>query len=51
MRKGTVASTEMTTGWGLRTFTRDALDKLHAATLMCYAPPALVWTVMKPWVS
>ncbi len=33
MRKGTVASTEMTTGWGLRTFTQDALDKLHAATL------------------
>jgi trimethylamine--corrinoid protein Co-methyltransferase len=33
MRKATVASTEMITGWGLRTFTRDALDKLHAATL------------------
>ena len=33
MRKATVASTEMTTGWGLKTFTRDALDKLHAATL------------------
>ena len=33
MRDSTVAATEMTTGWGLRTFTRDALDKLHAATL------------------
>ena len=33
MRKGTVAATEMATGWGLRTFTRDALDKIHAATL------------------
>ncbi len=33
MRKGTVAATEMTIGWGLRTFTPDALDKLHAATL------------------
>ena len=33
MRKGAVAATEMTTGWGLRTFTQDALDKLHAATL------------------
>ena len=33
MRKSTVAATEMTTGWGLKTFTRDALDKLHAATL------------------
>ena len=33
MRKGAVAATEMTTGWGLKTFTRDALDKLHAATL------------------
>ncbi len=33
MRKGTIAATEMTTGWGLKTFTRDALDKLHAATL------------------
>jgi trimethylamine--corrinoid protein Co-methyltransferase len=33
MRKGTVAATEMTTGWGLRTFTRDGLEKLHAATL------------------
>ena len=33
MRKGTVAATEMSTGWGLRTFTRDALDKIHAATL------------------
>ncbi len=31
MRKGTVAATEMTTGWGLRTFTPDALDKLHEA--------------------
>ena len=33
MRKGTVAATEMTTGWGLKTFTADALEKLHAATL------------------
>lgn len=33
MRKGTVASTEMTTGWGLRSFTMDGLEKLHAATL------------------
>jgi trimethylamine:corrinoid methyltransferase-like protein len=33
MRKGTVAATEMTTGWSLRTFTTDALDKIHAATL------------------
>jgi trimethylamine--corrinoid protein Co-methyltransferase len=33
MRKATVASTEMTTGWGVKTFTRDALDKMHAATL------------------
>ena len=33
MRDSTVAATEMMTGWGLRTFTRDALDKLHAATL------------------
>jgi trimethylamine--corrinoid protein Co-methyltransferase len=33
MRKGTVAATEMTTGWGVKTFTRDALDKMHAATL------------------
>jgi len=33
MRKSTVAGTEMTTGWGLKTFTQDAIDKLHAATL------------------
>ena len=33
MRDSTVAATEMATGWGLRTFTRDALDELHAATL------------------
>ncbi len=33
MRKSLVASTEMTTGWGLKTFTCDALDKIHAATL------------------
>jgi trimethylamine--corrinoid protein Co-methyltransferase len=33
MRDSTVAATEMTTGWGLRTFTRDALDELHAGTL------------------
>ena len=32
MRKATVASTVMTTGWGLKTFTADALDKIHAAT-------------------
>jgi trimethylamine--corrinoid protein Co-methyltransferase len=32
MRKATVAATEMTTGWGLRAFTADALDKIHAAT-------------------
>jgi trimethylamine--corrinoid protein Co-methyltransferase len=33
MRKGPVAGTEMTTGWGLKTLTRDGLDKIHAATL------------------
>ena len=33
MRDCTVAATEMATGWGLKTFTRDALDELHAATL------------------
>jgi trimethylamine--corrinoid protein Co-methyltransferase len=33
MRDSTVAATEMVTGWGLRTFTRDGLDELHAATL------------------
>jgi trimethylamine--corrinoid protein Co-methyltransferase len=33
MRDSTVAATQMNTGWGLRTFTQDALDKLHAATL------------------
>ncbi len=33
MRKGPVASTEATTGWGLKTFTRDALDKINAAAL------------------
>ena len=33
MRKSTVAATEMATGWGLKTFTADALDKIHAATL------------------
>ena len=26
MRKATVAGTEMTTGWGLKTFTQDAID-------------------------
>jgi len=33
MRKGPVAGTEMTTGWGLKTLTRDGLDKIHASTL------------------
>jgi trimethylamine:corrinoid methyltransferase-like protein len=33
MKKGPVANTEMITGWGLMTFSRDALDKIHAATL------------------
>jgi len=33
MRKGPIAGNEMTTGWGLKTFTRDALDKIHVATL------------------
>ncbi len=33
MRKGTVAATEMSLGWGLKSFTADALEKLHAATL------------------
>jgi trimethylamine--corrinoid protein Co-methyltransferase len=33
MRKGTVAATEMSQGWGLKTFTADALEKLHTATL------------------
>jgi trimethylamine--corrinoid protein Co-methyltransferase len=33
MRKGPTAGTEMTIGWGLKTFSRDALDKIHAATL------------------
>ena len=33
MKRGPTASTVMSTGWGLKTFTRDALDKIHAATL------------------
>lgn len=33
MKKGPVANTAMITGWGLKTFSRDALDKIHAATL------------------
>jgi trimethylamine--corrinoid protein Co-methyltransferase len=33
MRKGPTASTEMITGWGLKTFSHDALDKIHSATL------------------
>ena len=33
MRRGAVTTTEMSTGWGLKTFTNDALEKLHAATL------------------
>lgn len=33
MRRGPTANTVMSTGWGLKTFTRDALDKIHAATL------------------
>ncbi len=32
MRKRTVAATDMTTGWGLKTFTADALEKLHTPT-------------------
>jgi len=33
MRKGPVAGTEVTAGWGLKTFSQDALDRIHAATL------------------
>lgn len=33
MKRGPTANTTMSTGWGLKTFTRDALDKIHAATL------------------
>lgn len=33
MRKGPEAGMEVTTGWGLKSLTRDALDKIHAATL------------------
>jgi trimethylamine--corrinoid protein Co-methyltransferase len=33
MRKGPAAGTEMTTGWGLKTLTRDGLDRIHSATL------------------
>ncbi|MBW2056169.1 MAG: trimethylamine methyltransferase family protein [Deltaproteobacteria bacterium] len=33
MRKGPVAGTEMSTGWGLKTLTQDGLEKIHAATL------------------
>ncbi len=33
MQRGPTASSVMSTGWGLKTLTRDALDKIHAATL------------------
>ena len=33
MRKGPAAGIEMTTGWGLKAISQDALDKIHAATL------------------
>lgn len=33
MRKCPVASTHVAAGWGLRAFTRDELDEIHAATL------------------
>ncbi len=33
MRKGPVAGGQVTTGWGLKTFTDDALEKIHVATL------------------
>ena len=33
MKRGPTASTIMSTGWGLKTLTPDALDKIHAATL------------------
>ena len=33
MNRGPAAGTVMSTGWGLKTLSRDALDKIHAATL------------------
>ena len=33
MNRGPAAGTVMATGWGLKTLTRDALDKIHTATL------------------
>ena len=33
MRKGPVAGNQVTTGCGLKTFTDDALEKIHVATL------------------
>jgi len=33
MKRGPTAGTCMNTGWGLKTLTPDALDKIHAATL------------------
>jgi len=33
MKRGPTAATVMSTGWGLKTLSRDALDKIHAATL------------------
>ena len=33
MKRGPRAGMVMSTGWGLKTLTRDALDKIHAATL------------------
>jgi len=33
MKRGPTAGTVISTGWGLKTFSRDALDKIHAATL------------------
>lgn len=33
MKKDPATDTEMNTGWGLKTFSRDALDKIHTAML------------------
>jgi SAM-dependent methyltransferase len=33
MKKDPATDTEVKTGWGLKTFSRDALDKIHTATL------------------
>ena len=51
MRKGPVAGTEVSTGWGLKTFTCDALDKIHVATLDIMETIGFLWTATKPWIS